>query len=56
VKEVLSYVQYDDEDMRRALRKDIERSIKLGRLTVSEGKSLLAFYESGLDGYTYLEE
>ncbi|MFN7022435.1 MAG: arginine decarboxylase, partial [Phycisphaerales bacterium] len=56
VKEVLSYVQFDDQDMRRAVRRDIERSIKLGRLTVAEGKSLMAFYESGLDGYTYLEE
>jgi arginine decarboxylase len=56
VKEVLSYVQYDDEDMRRSVRRDIERAIKLNRLTVAEGKSLLAFYERGLDGYTYLEE
>ncbi|MCC6322104.1 MAG: biosynthetic arginine decarboxylase [Phycisphaerales bacterium] len=56
VKEVLSYVQFDDQDMRRAVRRDIERSIKLNRLTVAEGKSLMAFYESGLDGYTYLEE
>ena len=56
VKEVLGYVQYDDQDMRRAMRRDIERSIKSNRLTVAEGKSLLAFYESGLDGYTYLEE
>ncbi len=56
VKEVLSYVQYDDEDMRRSVRRDIERAIKLNRVTVAEGKSLLAFYERGLDGYTYLEE
>jgi arginine decarboxylase len=56
VKEVLSYVQYDDQDMRRAMRRDIERAIKANRITVAEGKSLLAFYESGLDGYTYLEE
>lgn len=56
VKEVLSYVQYDDEDMRRAMRREVERSIKAGRLTVAEGKSFLAFYERGLDGYTYLEE
>ncbi len=56
VKEVLGYVQYDDQDMRRAMRRDIERAIKTNRLTVAEGKSLLAFYESGLDGYTYLEE
>jgi arginine decarboxylase len=56
VKEVLSYVQFDDQDMRRAVRRDIERAIKANRITVAEGKSLLAFYESGLDGYTYLEE
>jgi arginine decarboxylase len=56
VKEVLGYVQYDDQDMRRTIRRDIERAIKANRLTVAEGKSLLAFYESGLDGYTYLEE
>lgn len=56
VKEVLGYVQYDDQDMRRAVRRDIERAIKANRVTVAEGKSLLAFYESGLDGYTYLEE
>ncbi|MBX3387764.1 MAG: biosynthetic arginine decarboxylase [Phycisphaeraceae bacterium] len=56
VKEVLSYVQYDDQDMRRALRRDVERAIKANRLAPAEGKSLLAFYERGLDGYTYLEE
>ena len=56
VKEVLSYVQYDTEDMCEEVRKDVERAIKLNRLTVAEGKSLLMFYEQGLDGYTYLEE
>jgi arginine decarboxylase len=56
VKEVLSYVQYDDEDMRRAMRREVERSIKANRITVAEGKSFLAFYERGIDGYTYLEE
>ncbi|HMN40482.1 MAG TPA: biosynthetic arginine decarboxylase [Phycisphaerales bacterium] len=56
VKEVLQYVQFDTEDMCEAVRKDVERAIKLNRLTVAEGKSLLLFYEQGLDGYTYLEE
>ncbi len=56
VKEVLSYVQYDDEDMLRSVPRDVERAIKLNRVTVAEGKSLLAFYERGLEGYTYLEE
>ncbi len=56
VKEVLQYVQYDTEDMCENVRKDVERAIKSNRLTVAEGKSLLMFYEQGLDGYTYLEE
>ncbi|HVU62428.1 MAG TPA: biosynthetic arginine decarboxylase [Phycisphaerales bacterium] len=56
VKEVLQYVQFDTEDMCENVRKDVERAIKLNRLTVAEGKSLLMFYEQGLDGYTYLEE
>jgi arginine decarboxylase len=56
VKEVLQYVQFDTEDMCEAVRKDVERAIKTNRLTVAEGKSLLMFYEQGLDGYTYLEE
>ena len=56
VKEVLGYVQFDTEDMCEAVRRDVERAIKNSRITVAEGKSLLTFYEQGLDGYTYLEE
>jgi len=56
VKEVLSYVQFDAEDMRRAMRKSIESAVRVKRLTVPEGQSLLNFYEAGLEGYTYLED
>lgn len=56
VKEVLSYVQFDHEEMRRIMRKSTERAVKRGQLTVQESKALLKFYEDGLDGYTYLEE
>lgn len=55
VKDVLGYVQIDHRDLRRAMRRDVERAVKLNRLTVSESRSLLRFYEDGLDGYTYLE-
>ncbi|MFO0856744.1 MAG: biosynthetic arginine decarboxylase [Phycisphaerales bacterium] len=55
VEEVLSYVQYDPEDLKRAMRMDIEAACKQGRLTVGEGKSLLKYYDDGLEGYTYLE-
>ncbi len=56
VREVLSYVRFDHAQMRRTLRRDVEQAVRSGRLTVKDGKSLLQFYENGLDGYTYLEE
>lgn len=55
VEEVLRYVQYDIEDMKRAMRLDIEAACRQGRLTFPEGKSLLKYYDDGLEGYTYLE-
>ncbi len=56
VEEVLSYVQYDLPDMKRAMRMDVEAACKQGRLTLAEGKSLMQYYDNGLEGYTYLEE
>jgi len=56
VREVLAYVQYSSERLLESLRKDVERSVRVGRLSLSESKQLLRFYEQGLDGYTYLEE
>ncbi len=55
VEEVLQYVQYDIADMKRAMRLDIEAACRQGRLTFPEGKSLLKYYDDGLEGYTYLE-
>ncbi|MFO0930526.1 MAG: biosynthetic arginine decarboxylase [Gemmataceae bacterium] len=56
VREVLAYVQYNGEKLTEMLRKDLERAVRAGRLSLSESKKFLQFYESGLDGYTYLEE
>jgi arginine decarboxylase len=55
VNEVLKYVQFDAEDLMRAMRKSVERSLRENRLTLEESRVLLRFYESGLKGYTYLE-
>jgi arginine decarboxylase len=38
------------------MRKDVEKAVRQGRITASESKQLLKFYETGLEGYTYLEE
>jgi arginine decarboxylase len=55
VKEVLSYVQYDHEDLIKSMRRDIERAVKAGTMTVADGQALLKFYDQGMEGYTYLE-
>lgn len=56
VREVLGYMQFDHLDMRRTLRRNVEQAVRTGRLTLQDGKSLLQFYNNGLDGYTYLED
>jgi hypothetical protein len=30
--------------------------VRCGNITINESRQLLRFYESGLEGYTYLEE
>lgn len=56
VREVLSYVQYDTDAMRKSIRRETERAVRRGEMSVPESRSLLRFFEQGLDGYTYLEE
>ena len=56
VREVLAYVQYSGDELIARMRKDVERAVRAGSITVNESRQLLRFYESGLDGYTYLEE
>ncbi len=56
VKEVLSYVQFNSEELLNKMRKEVERSVRDKKLTLEESTQLLGFYENGLAGYTYLED
>ena len=56
VKEVLKYVQYNDEELIEKIRKTSEKSISLGDMTKQEARSLLQHYQTGLDSYTYLRD
>jgi arginine decarboxylase len=56
VTEVLNYVQYSAEKLTDRVRKDVERAVRQGRITAAESRQFLRFYETGLEGYTYLEE
>ena len=47
---------YGGDELTAKLRKDVERAVRTGKISPSESKQLLRFYEEGLTGYTYLEE
>jgi arginine decarboxylase len=55
VREVLSYVQYNPDVIRRTLRKEVEAALAAKRITLDEAVSMRRFLDEGLDGYTYLE-
>lgn len=55
VRETLGYLGYDGAELMRQMRRDVEAATRAERLTVSEGRALLDFYQSGLSGYTYLK-
>jgi arginine decarboxylase len=54
VAEVLQYVQFNPEELRRAFRKSVEQAVRDHKLTLEEARLLRRFYEQGLTGYTYL--
>ncbi len=56
VTEVLNYVQYSAEKLTDRIRKDVERAVRTGKISLQESREFLGFYEAGLEGYTYLEE
>jgi arginine decarboxylase len=49
-------VQYSAEKLTDRIRKDVEKAVKHSLITATEARQFLRFYETGLEGYTYLEE
>lgn len=54
MREVLSYVSYDVDDLEENIRQRTERAIESGRMTLQESQLLLQGFEAGLRRYTYL--
>ncbi|MBR8838685.1 MAG: biosynthetic arginine decarboxylase [Stigonema ocellatum SAG 48.90 = DSM 106950] len=52
--EVVSYVQYDSEDMVENIRQRCEHALEENRITLMESQRLLQTYEQSLRRYTYL--
>jgi len=55
VRDVLGYLQFNPGEIKKAIRRDMERAVREGRMPIEEGRAMLSFYDDGLDGYTYLE-
>ncbi|HTP39787.1 MAG TPA: biosynthetic arginine decarboxylase [Steroidobacteraceae bacterium] len=52
---VLEYMEYDVAELAPALARDCERAVREGRLTLAESQGLKRFYDTEINGYTYLE-
>lgn len=55
IREVLSYVQYEPDQLSRDLQRECERAVRRGDMSVPESRILTLFYDDGLAGYTYLD-
>jgi len=55
ISEVLTYVQFNPTHFARSLERECEKAVQHKLMTVRESRILTQFYQSGLDGYTYLE-
>jgi arginine decarboxylase len=56
VAEVLSYVQYEKQDLIRRMRSRMETAVRQGTINMKESALLMKLYEEGLSGYTYLTD
>jgi arginine decarboxylase len=55
IDEVLRYLQYDPEEMVERVRKQAERALNQGRMTLPQLRTFMKHYEQSLRGYTYLK-
>lgn len=56
VQDVLRYVQFSADELRAKMRHQTEKAVRTNKLSIEESTTLLKFYESTLQGYTYLSK
>ena len=55
IDDVLRYLQYDPDEMVERVRKQAERALNQGRMTLPQLRTFMRHYEESLRGYTYLK-
>ncbi len=56
VSDVLSYVEYQPQNLLANFRETAERAVRGGKITAAERQRLVSAYAAGLRGYTYYEQ
>jgi arginine decarboxylase len=54
MREVLRYMQYNEQDLVESIRLETEKALRAKRITIAQQRLLLRHYERALAGYTYL--
>ena len=55
ISDVLSYVEYDTNNLIDRFRHLAERSVEDGKITPSQRKEIMNSFRESIDGYTYFE-
>jgi len=55
ISDVLSYVEYEPENLYRRFRETAEKAVRAGRISVAERQQMLGAFTESLRGYTYFE-
>jgi len=56
IADVLSYVEYQPNTLKRRFRDIAEKAVKAGKITIAERRQILNDFSASLQGYTYYEE
>ncbi len=56
IADVLTYVEYDPDDLYEQFRQTAEQAVRDGFITLADRQKMLAAYSEGLRGYTYFEK
>lgn len=55
IADVLSYVEYQPQELLQKFRRSAEQAVRDGRISVAERQAMLGAYKDSLNGYTYFE-
>ncbi len=55
IADVLSYVEYQPDELYQRFRQLAEQAVREGRISVNQRQEMLSLYSDGLRGYTYFE-